>query len=184
MNTTRVPFPWEDVDMSESTNKSKLITVVAILLCLGVGGLLFSSNMLLREGFVTFHPKSKHMNRMEMTIPYGVYIYKYHLIPSNRKGATFGMGRGSLGDSATLFGKSASSSNNYPARGTFRIPLETHVKLSKKLYTIAMMKMPKNRQVRERCGLYLFLSKKKYSEKAFRKMVSTWTLKNGPWSQK
>lgn len=161
-----------------------LLAIVTLALVAG-GTLLFYTSSLWRgtaTAMFSEHKESAHMNTLTVEAPYGYYVIRYDVVPRSLGGKLvqppFTVGGSSLPQNPMgLFSDLTSHSTSFPRTGTIaNIPVETHVRITSNINTTATAVLPEDKEILERCGTYLFVTRDFSAYEHLESMVASWTV--------
>ena len=152
------------------------------LVAVGSGIVYYSSNLACLKATVTFSVNEKRvgMNTLTAEAPYGYYIIRYSVVPrspANDESPFSVGGKGVAQSPIGLFGNKTEFSNMFPSEGKVEdIPLEQHVRIASNLNYAATAEMPTNQKIRDRCGIYVLVTKDRSQFEKLDSVVKGWKI--------
>jgi hypothetical protein len=124
-------------------------------------------------------PDRAGMNMLTVRAPFGYYVIDFSVVPKfppSNKQKFRASGIGIPADPIGLYGGFETSANFFPSSGTMEnIPVDQIVQISKTLNPASTAELPKSQAVRDRCGLYVYITRDKAKADTLEAQVASWT---------
>jgi len=161
--------------------KKIIPALVALLLVVGCCVIYFTSNLSRDSAMASFAPDPDRagMNTLTVRAPFGYYVIDFSVVPKfppSNKQQFRASGIGIPANPIGLYGGFETSANFFPSSGTMEnIPADQIVQISKTLNPAGTAELPTSQAVRDRCGLYVYITRDKAKADTLKAQVASWT---------